>query len=216
MGAQSIFTTVVTPASSYSLVALADFKNEYGITETEDDAYITRLVASASAAAAQYCNRVFVAETVLDEFWAQRDPFPRLIRGGFTPLQLTRWPVISIDTVTENAVALTEDVDFKVSYQTGQITRLDDYGNPRTWANRAIAIQYESGYATIPADLADAVLRMMRLRWFARDRDAMLRSESVVGAYDAQYWFANGPGSQGQFTPDIADILNNYRSPVVA
>lgn len=215
MGDATRITTVVTPAASYDLVELADFKTELAITDTQYDAYIARLVTAASAVAAQYCSRFFAAETVLDQFWDQRDHLPNLMRGGYRPLQLSRWPIISIDSVLENDVALVADTDYIANPELGQLVRLNEMGNPRTWANQAIAVQYEAGYATTPADLADAILRLMRVRWFARQRDPMLRSENVVGAYEAEYWFAGGPGSEG-IPPDIAAIFDNYRVPVAA
>jgi hypothetical protein len=80
--------------------------------------------------------------------------------------------------------------------------------------------QYSAGYQiTDPefADVFDAVTRMVKARYFAQMRDPALRSENVAGAYEAQYWFASGPGAAvGNLTPDVEALLENYRVPTMA
>ncbi len=213
IGAATI-TSVVTPAVSYDLVDLATVTQELG-TPPGDDTIIARLISRASASIAQYCNRVLVAEIVKDEFWPQRDPSPRSIPGGVAPLQLTRWPVIEINSVTENGNALIDGTDFRADKSRGQLTRLDGSGYPRSWPALAIAAQYKGGYDDIPADIQDAALRMVRARWLGRNRDPLLRQESIPGVRDVTYWVPSGD-SNGNMPPDVADILDNYRAPVIA
>jgi hypothetical protein len=121
-------------------------------------------------------------------------------------------------TVVENNHPLAEGMDFDVDYQTGQLTRLHVLtGYPRQWPAFPISVAYSAGYAAIPADISDAVLRMVRGRYYARARDPALRSENIASAYEAQYWLAAGPGAaDGNLTPDVEAILSKYRVPVVA
>lgn len=207
-------STVVTPAKNYDLTTLAVVKGLLQITGTSQDDYLKSLISAASAGAANYCNRVFPVETVLDEVFPSAGPFPYQLPGGVAPLQLSRYPVVSIDSVTVAGCDLVEGTDYRVDKANGHLIRLDANCYPCAWASAQISVQYDGGYATIPADLADAAARMARSRYFADSRDPMLRSENIEGVYEAQYWIALG--NNGNMTPDITDLLDNYRTPVAA
>ena len=69
-------------------------KGDLGITTTTDDAYLQRRIDELSRAARQYMNRTLQMETVRDQFWPQRDPYPWQVPGGAMPLQLSRWPIV--------------------------------------------------------------------------------------------------------------------------
>lgn len=222
-----IVTTVVAAATAafegqqpYDLVDLATVKAELNITDTSKDALLLRWITEASAAAANFCNRVFPVETVQDKVFPPRDYFPSpTVIGGVTPLQLSRWPIEESPSVTENGIALVEDTDFIVKYEVGQLLRLDVNGWPKRWPALATVVQYQAGYElTDPtlADLVDGVIRYIKGRYFAQMRDPALRSENIVGAYEAQYWFAAGPGAAvGNLPPDIQALWEKYRAPVL-
>lgn len=207
-----IITTVVTAATDRKLVSVADVKTELGITGTADDTWLGTVVDRASAAASQYCNRVFQVERVRDEFWPQRDGYPWIIPGGLAPLQLSRWPVTDMHEVVENAVTLVSGTDYRRRDADGQLLRLDSTAYPKKWPAFAISAEYSAGYADIPFDIQDAVIRMVKSRWFLRTRDPMLKQEDVPGVHSASYWVATG--GEGAMTPDVVDLLDNYRVPV--
>lgn len=206
-----LISTVVMPAQNYDLTTLAIVKEEVGVTDGASNGILQRYLSSASAAVAQYCNRMFTAETIKDEFFVQRDCWPHGI--DVERLQLSRWPVSSITSITENDVALVENTDFRIDAANGQLIRLDDGGYPRIWPVYPISVVYVGGFSKIPLDVADAVIRMVKARWNARGRDPYLRQESVAGVYEAQYWIATGSDA-GNMPPDVVDILDNYRVPV--
>src|SRR4051812_39928519 len=116
-------STVTTAAASYDLVTLDVVKDELGISDNSKNTTLQRYITAASAMVAQYCNRVFPVETLTDEIWAARDPWPRIINGGLPSLQLSRWPLVSVTSVTENGVALVQDTDFAVAAAAGQLIR---------------------------------------------------------------------------------------------
>lgn len=207
-----LITTVVTPAASYDLTTLAIVKEELGVTNGVSNAILQRYLTSASAAAAQYCNRVFPAETIKDEFWAQRDHSPRVISGRVESLQLSRWPIVSVTSVTENSVALVDGTDFRIDYPDGQLIRLNTNGYPRIWPAYPVVAVYVGGFASIPTDVADAIIRMVRARWIGRGRDPMTRQISIPGVIEQQFWVPTGADG-GNMSPDVSDILNNYRVP---
>jgi hypothetical protein len=68
-------------------------------------------------------------------------------------------------------------------------------------------------YAYIPADIEDACLRMIFKAWQTRLRDPTLRVEETPNLGRREYWISTG--TEGNFTPDILDILDNYRVPMV-
>jgi len=221
-----IVTTVVTAATAafqgqqpYDLVDLATAKAELNITDTSKDALLLRWITEASAAAANFCNRVFPVESLKDQIFPPRDYFPATVIGGVMPLQLSRWPINGSPTVAENGVSLVEDSDFMVKYDIGQLLRLDVNGWPKRWPALSTVVQYQAGYGlTDPtlADLVDGVIRYLKGRYFAQMRDPGLRSENIVGAYEAQYWFASGPGAAvGNLPPDIQALWEKYRTPVL-
>jgi hypothetical protein len=209
---QSILT-VTGAATSYDLTTLVNVKAELGITTGASDAVLRRYISGASQAAAQYCNRVFVVEAVSEQFLPV--PFNRLFCGGVAPLQLSRWPLTAVSSVVENDETLAVTDDYLVDPVNGQFTRVTDSGFPRNWKNTPITAVYSAGYATIPADLEDAVIRMVTKRYSAKGRDATLKQENIPGVRDVQYWIATG-AEAGNMTPDVVDILDNYRVPVAA
>lgn len=211
-----IISTVITAAKTYDLADLSTVKSDLAITGNDENAYLKRLISRASAAAKNYCNRVFQVETVQDQIWPQRDLYPGVVIGGLRPLQLSRFPIADkgIVSVTENGTALVEGTDFIADYAVGQLTRLSVNGFPRRWHPRAIVVQYNAGFATIPDDVVEAVTLMIKDRRAARTRDSHLRAETVPGVNESQWWITTG--SDGAMNPEAAGLLDNYRVPVVA
>ncbi len=205
--------TVTTAATSYDLTELQDVKDELGISNNANDSVLSRYLSSASIAAAQYCNRVFPVETVSEQFFA--DHPNRMIRGGVKPLQLARWPLIAITSVTEDGTLLVQGTDYLVDVANGQLTRLDASGLEVYWHPLPLTVIYSAGYNPIPLDVEDAVIRMVSKRYMAKGRDPSLKQESIPGVIERQFWIATGTDS-GNMPPDITDILNNYRMPLVA
>lgn len=211
----NLITTVTQSAPSYDLTTLAIVKDELSVTVGKSDAILQRYITSASAAASQYCNRIFQVETIQDQIWAQRDRWPRIVPGGLQVLKLSRWPVVSIISVTENGIALVDGTDFTTDAKNGELIRLDENGYPRLWPVYPIVVVYTAGFSSIPIDVQDAVLRMVKSRWQAKDRDPYLKEQNIPGVIEQQWWVAS-PGETGNMTPDVTDILDNYRVPVTA
>lgn len=209
---QSILT-VTAAATSYDLTSLTNVKAELGISDGASDTILGLYISGSSQAAMQYCNRVFAVETVSEQFLSGHSQ--RLFRGGVTPLQLARWPLVSVTSVTENAVLLVESTDYLIDKTNGQLTRLDSGGFPCVWSPLPLTVVYVAGYSAIPADLEDAAIRMVTKRYRAKGRDPNLKQRTTPGVLEQQWWIATG-AEAGNLTPDIADILDNYRVPVIA
>lgn len=206
-------TTVLAAVKSRDLIGLDDVKTALGLADGSADVFLTKQITFASAAIAQHCNRVFQVEQVKDEFWPARDAHLQVIEG-VAPLQLSRWPVQEITEVLEFGSVLTDGTDYRIDAEDGQLHRLDGISYPRRWLPEAISVTYSAGFDPIPPDVQDAAIRLVSARYHERGRDPYLRRKAVPGVSDKEWWIPNGPN--GNLTPDIADILDNYRVPVIA
>ncbi|WP_257164681.1 phage head-tail connector protein [Bradyrhizobium sp. SRS-191] len=211
-----IITTVVSAPVSTDLVTLDVVKQELDITDTSGDTVLTRYVKSASKAALQYCNRrTFAIETLKDDIRPDRDPVPRVLSGLSDVLQLSMWPVKSIASLTEDGTALVAGTDYLLDAAVGQLIRLNAAGDRSTWNIKPKLAQYDAGFDAVPDDVADAVIRMVTSRWLNKGVDQKITREDIPGVRSYQRWVATGADA-GNMPPDITDLLDNYRVPVIA
>lgn len=113
---------------------------------------------------------------------------------------------------------LTYGQDYTVDATLGQLIRLDSFtGTQVTWEAYPTTVHYQAGFATIPNDLVDAVLQMVTARFYARGRDPNVVERTQAQAIGTErFWVGGTPGQKGAFPPQIWDLLDNYRVPVVA
>jgi hypothetical protein len=220
---RNVITTVVTAATSIALTDLATVKSDWNIATDDDDDFVTRSITRCSRAAANFCNRTFAIETVQDQIALRRDPWPRMTHERPEILQLTRWPIVAVTSVTVDGTALVAGTDFMVDQTNGQLQRLNAYGAMTPWTGETIIIVYSAGYVlpgqsavagaqNLPDDIQDAVSRMVYTRYAERQRDPLVKSEQVDGVGRTDYIV---PSGDGNLSPDVEDILANYRIPVV-
>jgi len=97
-----VAATATAPAGPYDLTDLATVRDELSAKtdDTSNDAFFSRAITQASAAIANYCNRVFPVETIQDLCYIQQDPYPWQVPGGVYPLQLSRWPLNNYSVVS--------------------------------------------------------------------------------------------------------------------
>jgi hypothetical protein len=67
---------------------------------------------------------------------------------------------------------------------------------------------------TLPMDVENAVIQIMRYKYWNDQRDPTLRSEND-GSVSHVYW-VGPPGEKSNMPPAAAAILDNYRTPVLA
>lgn len=286
-----VVTSITVPAYTQDLTTLATVLDDYGLTPSDSNdvlpyAFLRRAITRCSAAVESYCNRRFAAETIAETIYSDRDAFPYQTPGGLNPLQLSRWPLLSVTSVVQQDAGTsttlvqfpssdpTQNADYVVMPNTGQLLRLDSFGEQMTWPAVVYAVTYQAGYVlpvdpwaaatlyiagnvvsaagnlyqttsggtsgstaptgtgasisdggvtwgyigpaqtrTLPMDLEDAVGRLVYLRYAERRRDPYIRSQAVASGGTTSYWGSNT--ESGNFTPDILDILDKYRVPVV-
>lgn len=96
--------TVLTKAANTNLVQIQTVKDQLGITDTSKDTLLEELIAEASAAVADYCNRTFWLETYNETV------------AGFNRnhMMLSKVPVWEILQATYNGAALPQGVAFSI------------------------------------------------------------------------------------------------------
>jgi hypothetical protein len=146
---------------------------------------------------------------------AWTEPTSSAIIGAALPQAILVIEDANINNVSNVPAALIEGTDFTADRPFGQLTRLSTSGQPRHWDSRPIVVQYPAGYALANlSDAQEAVVEMVKERWFARTRDPMLRQENISGAYEATYWISALKDS-GAMTPLVTSLLDQYRVPVI-
>jgi hypothetical protein len=108
--------------------------------------------------------------------------------------------------------------DFTIDELHGWLLRLNPFtGVTQKWEAEPVAVQYQAGYATVPADVIDATLRLVTQRVKSRGRDPVLVEQTQPGALGTQrFWVGNLPGQNSAFAPEILSLLQPYRVPVTA
>ena len=123
---------------------------------------------------------------------AWTEPTGGLVAGAALPAYALAVENANLPFQPESAFGptpLAEGVDFVADAETGELTRLSADGYVRGWNTVPIQAVYPAGFtaATLPADLSDALILLVKARWFARNRDPLLRSANVEGVL-AQTW----------------------------
>lgn len=203
--------SVLVPATSVELVALADLKTALGISTNGDDARLEALIAQASAVIAQSCNRVFGREQIKQTIRLAASvqiPEP-------APLVLSRRPVVvSGFTVSVSGVAL-DSGDYELDENAGLVWRLDSEGDRIPWPTNKIEVTYSSGYLLpddCPASLSRACIVLVNNYRTATARDPMLKSEVVDGVGRFDYWVGSAGGSSQSGLPaEVESLIAPFR-----
>lgn len=170
-------TRTVAPASEP--LELDAVKLHLRVEHTADDDLITALIQAAREQAESYTGRALIAQT-----WVLTDTAPS------DPLSLPRWPVLSITSITDNAVATSAYTAYL-----GDDAQLVPAGG---WSG-TVVVTYTAGYG-LDGDSVPAALKQWMLlqigQWY-ENREGT----AVVGA-----------GSTPQRLPFVDALLSPYRT----
>jgi len=148
---------IVTPPASYP-VSLAEAKAQLRETSTDNDTYITALIAAATDEAENYVWRRFVTQT-----WRLYCQFFGEIKIPYGSLQsVTSVKYYDSDDVQQTLAATTYQVDIN---REPPIIRLA-YG--KSWPSiysrdDAIEVEFVCGYTTVPESIKYAILMKIEL-----------------------------------------------------
>ncbi len=204
--------TVTTASDTYDLTTVDRVKRELDITDNSSDDILTDLVHEESASFADLVDRVLASETVTERFNRRRGD-----RQYMDSLSLSRFPVTSIISVIENDDTALAPSLYEVDEDTGALYRLStiDPGFRTRWSVSRVTVAYTGGYTlldTLPRKIEQAVLTMIKNRWFARGRDPSVKSRMIV---DVGTWTYNtgvtGIGTLIGQPSDVQDAIDLYR-----
>jgi hypothetical protein len=201
----SIITVVpATDGPNFDLTTLADVKAELDITGTTQDTALSAQITTWSKVIADYCNRVFAQQHVIETFTNSIRPQPRERLGE---LVLSRFPVASINSITVDTVAL-DATDYEFDAEQGMVWRTDGC----VWRGK-VAVDYVGGYdlpTDAPAALSRACIELVKVQRFMATRDRTIR-EVAHGDARVAYFGPQGAATGGALPPNVIDLISTFR-----
>ncbi len=201
--------TVSTPASVTALTTLDRVKAELEISGTSSDVLLAAKIAEASSDIVAHLDRRLARETVTEMFWGFRVNPEALI--------LDRYPVVSIGSVTLDAVVLDTSAS-RIDVDAGLLYRLADDGAPSKWcAGKQVEVAYTGGFLMpgqagrdLPEALEAAAIELVQSFWTARGRDPLIRAEDVPGVGRTEYW-VGAVGAKGKLLPGVESKIEPFK-----
>lgn len=197
--------------TSDALTLLATVKIELGIAaDTYDDA-LKRMINAVSRRIRSYCDRIFYYEADIEES----------VPGyGDTLLRMSRFPILSIDSIAYDGTAIDSDTYSSADKNAAAGLIYSEYG--WVWTAKSLnsvmgdwvpgteedlyTVTYTAGFVTpaqetgelvrtLPWDLEDACIQAVASRWAGMGRDLSIESEKSLN-YSVKYWSTAGDLSQ--------------------
>ena len=157
-----------------------------------DDGIISRLITAVSVWVDTYLGNAFQSN-VYNEW-----------RNGTGGIQYfpSHYPIGSIQVLTINGISIPASSGPGVAgYRfTNEVIILEGYTFQR--AKQNVNIQYTAGYSTIPADLSQAAISLVALRWRERDRIG-IKSKGLAGETVVF--------NTSDMPDDVQTVLDTYR-----
>lgn len=137
-----------------ALTSLANVKEFLRITDTNDDTFLTNLISRVEKEVKEYCQRDFEAADYMEYYDGD----------GTDTLLVDNYPINSVSELYDDpdrefgTDTLIDSSDYIIYSEEGKIV-LD--GSTFSKGNKNIKIVYNAGYTTIPADLEQAVIKLV-------------------------------------------------------
>lgn len=188
---------------------------------SEPDAAVALWIAAATAAIERYVNRPLTkpASPIVEKFTGL----------GFHTIRTNYYPIDTVDSITEDAVALIDVDDYFVDQASGVIRRVSN-NYPRAWTHtgrlEGIVVTYVAGYEDgdptndIPADLRQACAMAVGDIFRAGQRWAVSQGANRVtiddvGSLDYGSGQAGDSPSVSRFAADLGPEVRHLLAPYV-
>ncbi len=204
--------SILEPAENRLLTTLERVKLELNITDSSSDEILTIKIGEASSDIEAHLGYVLARETVSETFWDVPSSDGILLR---------RVPVASLTSATVDGDLL-EVNRYRLNYETGVLSGLDEGGYPAQWyVGKDATIVYVAGYvlpgdatedtpSDLPMAIQGACVDLVQDYWFARGRDGMVKSDDVIGVRRVDYW-VGAVGSSSDLPPGVVAKLAPFR-----
>jgi uncharacterized phiE125 gp8 family phage protein len=178
-----------------ALATLAQVKEYIGNSaDNTDDALLTRLITAVSELIERSSQRVFGQATYTET---------RNGTGGRF-LVLNNRPVTAVSSLTINGITIPQSTSFTVDgwvVESPWKVTLRGYSHRFDEGVQNVQITYTAGYATVPADVAQACCLMVGL--FYKERDRMGISNKTVGGENISF-------TKDDMPPSVMQTVRNY------
>jgi uncharacterized phiE125 gp8 family phage protein len=218
---------IVTPSESELLTTLERVKRELSITSDASDEILEDKISEASSDIAQAIPQRLPREGVRETFWHDEGAHHwRTPHHRGNPMQTTlflrRTPVVKIDSVTVDDIALDPN-EFLLDPDAGLLDRLSSDGIPCAWSFcKSVVVAYTAGFIlpgasgrNLPRAIEGAVIALVSDYWASRGRDPTLRSESIPGVIERQFW-VGAVGEAESLPPRVLASIAPFRRPALA
>jgi len=192
------YTTTGVASISAALTDLATVKTDHGITGSDNDAQLTRIIAGVSKAMQNWMGRAIVDTSYTDEIHSGNG-WQDTLALNHRPVTSTDSFVVKLDDVEVSNTLYTKDDDAGLLYLiSGQWTR----------GSRNYKVSYSAGYTSVPDDLVMAATIQCRHEFNQSQPSATNR----VGIHSN----ADATGGStvyvpGGFLPEVLEIMRPYR-----
>lgn len=177
------------------LTTLENLKGWLGITTTDDDTLLTRLIGSASEFIQTWLNRSFASQAYNEA----RDG------TGTNRLVFGDYPVTAVSSVVVNGLAIPLSAGFGQPGYNFDSIRLMLTGYVFSRGTGNVLISYTAGFPETPKEIEQACIELISLRYKERDRIGH-QSKSLAGE-TVTFFIKDMPDS-------VRTVLNNYRKVV--
>ena len=189
------------------LITLDEYKEYEGLTSSNEDLRLEKLIPSVSQLVKTYC-----ANSIVDYYSVDKVELFS-IDWNTTLLQLTESPLVSITSVEEREnpgatyTTLTAS-QYYLDYETDSVIRIEGT-TKRNWQRGpgAVKVTYKAGYATTPEDLKLAVMDL--ITYYLKDEHKERRS--IAGA-SIQNQSSTSQRNNVAFPDHIKRVLDMYKT----
>jgi hypothetical protein len=210
--------------ATIDLCTLTDLKSWLGITTTNSDVTLTRLITAGSSAFLSRLKRNPCQSVPGTYTLYQQTITEKYSGGGGDTLLLRCFPVISVASVVispqwgwlsngafgPGVVQQSNGSSPGWSFEPNDIRILRMIGYRFPWGVNNISVTYTSGYNTItalPQDIQQAVIELCSKKF--RQKDSSIGQDTVAMGSMETIRF-----STRDFTPDVMAVINDYRDRV--
>jgi hypothetical protein len=180
---------VLEPATSFDLVTLSAVKAYLNITSTTDDARLQALIAFSSKVIADYCDRVFALEKVVETIHTESNVLALDSTVAGISVLPNRYPVREIDSILVDGVG----TDYILDWESGVV---------RGALAGEMVITYTAGYdlpEDAPGPLSMACMDFLRQSLTgASTRDPGIRAISDNATGSISFWPPPGVSISGR------------------
>ena len=218
---------IVAPSESELLTTLDRVKRELNIANDASDEILEDKIAEASSDIARAIPQRLPRESVRETFWHDGGAHHwRTPHHHGNPIQTTlflrRTPVVKIDSVTADDIALDAN-EFRLDPDASLLDRVSSDGVPCAWFFcKSVVVAYTGGFIlpglsgrNLPPAIEGAVVALVSDYWASRGRDPTLRSESSPGVIERQFW-VGAVGEAESLPPRVLASIAPFRRPALA